>query len=109
MNPFCPTVAKFRLKCAACEFEPRVVEVVTQLIQSGHPNQYGRPVRNQPEPLLALPQLNFRAAAIRQVHKTDQTGISEAGKVKFNVPVGTVLATNTRLQGVYVLFFDQSA
>src|SRR5207302_1600730 len=44
VNSFDPTISKLCLKRSACEIEPRLIEVVAQLIRTTHPNQYGRGV-----------------------------------------------------------------
>src|SRR4029077_2694120 len=59
MNSFHPTVAKFRLKWAACEVQPRLVDVAAFAVCPSHPDHYRCGICNQTETPLALAQLSF--------------------------------------------------
>src|SRR4029077_4125573 len=59
VNSFHPTVTKFRLKCAACEVQPRLVDVAAFAVRPGRPDHHRCGICNQTESPLALAQLGF--------------------------------------------------
>ena len=59
MNSFHPTVAKFRLKWAACEVQPRLVDVAAFAVRPGRPDHYRCGICHKTETCLALAQLGF--------------------------------------------------
>ena len=54
MDTLCPTIAKFRLKGPTGKLQPRLIEIVAQLVGTGHPDQNGRSICDQAEALLTL-------------------------------------------------------
>src|SRR5438876_46894 len=54
MNCFHPTIAKFRLKWAASEVQPRLVDVAAFSVRAGRPDHYRCAICNQTETPLAL-------------------------------------------------------
>jgi len=69
MNAVRPPVTQLLLHPPAGEVEPTFVEVGAETIGSGHPHHHGCAVGDQPEPLLALANGGFRAAADEDVGK----------------------------------------
>src|SRR5512133_1406041 len=61
MNAFRPTVPKFLFFRPTPELKPGLIDVVAQLVGSGHPDQYRRTVGDQAEAFLALAPLKLRS------------------------------------------------
>ena len=78
MYAFDPASAALFLKGAPTEFEPRLVDEITQLVATGSPHHYRRRIRHHPEMLLALTQRLFRAAPAPSLdyEAADECGLS---------------------------------
>src|SRR5262249_59320520 len=68
VHPFCPSVAKLLLETTPGKVEPTFVEKVTQLVDSRHPDHYGRIVGHSSEAGLALSQRFLGSFALGDVH-----------------------------------------
>src|SRR5947209_3839655 len=62
-----PAVAAFLFQGTSNELEPALVEVITELVCSGHPDHYGRGFRNHPETLFALAQGLFSLFSFQEL------------------------------------------
>src|SRR5271169_658370 len=67
MYSFCPTISKLRQQRPAGEIQPGLIEVVTQLVETGCPDHHGSSVRHQSESPLALQQSLLCPLAIGDV------------------------------------------
>src|SRR5215470_9074654 len=67
MNALRPTVSKLLFQRSSGEIQPRLVEVVAELIVARHPDQHRSGICNQPETLFAFPHCLFAAVTFGNV------------------------------------------
>src|SRR6266849_2032883 len=69
MNPFRPSVPEFGVHGSPGEDQPWLIEVRAQLVDTGHPDQYRRAIRDQAKTLVALLHRLVRSLSFSNVHR----------------------------------------